>query len=159
MKPSRLLAKIVREIYDRCLAEGGDRTTPEEIKAAISAELEAREIDRALIDEIAEDAFEREADRRARQATSAQLNLLTGEDDALDATWRIGGERVRVRAANRDDLLRKLDQQRTNAINVNEAMVRADCEAKALLPYMTDATVTIADAREAWQRDNSGGAS
>lgn len=154
----KLIAKIVREAYDRCMEAGGGHFDLDEVIRAVVAELHAHELDTNLIEEIAENAVAAEDKRRQAQSTSSQLNLLSEDDDCLDGTWRLGDrQRVRVGSANRDDYLRHLSLVDENATKVLQAAQKEHAQAAELLPYMTDAAVTITDAREAWRHDNDDG--
>lgn len=149
--------KIARECYDRVLDETGGRCNVEDIADEVREEIRAQEVGDDILDDFVEGLVKAEDDRRASRADSGQLDLLTGDEEALDAVWRTGGgNRVQVRHATRVDGYARLGIRAENVAHVNAAFAKDQQQFAQLIPYLTDDTITITQARAAWRKNNPG---
>lgn len=138
--------KLADAAYDR-VADGADHFDITEVIDEIVRELSSEEATAELLREFAQTLAERADDKRAKRADSGQLDLLTGEPEALDAVWRIGGgRRVRARDARREDVLAWLAIRGDNAERVREAYERDRQQVAELLVFMADDETTVAAA-------------
>jgi hypothetical protein len=141
--------KLAEAVYDR-IAEAGGHFDITKVVDEIARELSSEDASSELIREFAQSLAERADDRRARRAESGQMDLLTGEVEALDAVWRLGGgRRVRVRDATRDDVLLWLEIRGHNAERVAAAYEKDRQVVVELLAFMTDEHMTVPQAIEA----------
>ena len=141
--------KLAEAVYDR-VADEADQFDIAEVVDEIARELSTEQATTELIREFAQSLAERADDRRAKRADSGQMDLLTGEVEALDAVWRIGGgRRVRARDATREHVLAWLAIRGDNAARVVSAYDRDRQQVAELLVYMTDDRMTVAQAVEA----------
>lgn len=137
--------KLAEAAYQRVADHAGPFGLGE-VVAEITAELSTEAASAELIAEFARSLAERADERAAKRADSEQMDLLTGEVEALDAVWRIGGgQRVRARDATREHVLAWLEIRGRNAERVREAYERDRQQVAELLVYMTDA-MTVAEA-------------
>lgn len=149
--------KIARECYERVLADSGGRCDVEDIRDAILREILAQGVSDDIVDDFVDGLLREEDDRRASAADNGQLDLFSGEPAALDVVWRLGGgERVLARHGTRADVYARLGIKAQNVARVTEAFAREQERMARLMPYMTDDTVTVESALEAWKRDNPG---
>lgn len=141
--------KLADAAYDR-VAEGADHFDIADVIDEIVAELSTEEASAELVREFAHTLAEKADDKRAKRADSGQIDLFTGEAEALDAVWRIGGgRRVKARNANRDDVLAWLGIRRENADRVAAAFDRDRQTVAELIAYMPDDTTTVEEAVQA----------
>lgn len=144
--------KIADAAYDR-VAEGADHFDIADVIDEIVRELSTEDASTELIREFAHTLAEKADDKRAKRADSGQLDLLTGEAEALDAVWRIGGgRRVRARDAKREDVLAWLAIRGDNAARVVAAYDKDRQQVAELLVYMADEKTTVAQAVERRKR-------
>lgn len=141
--------KLADAAYDR-VAQGADHFDIADVIDEIVAELSTEEASAELVREFAHTLAEKADDKRAKRADSGQIDLFTGEAEALDAVWRIGGgRRVKARNANRDDVLAWLGIRRENADRVAAAFDRDRQTVAELIAYMPDETTTVEEAVQA----------
>jgi len=141
--------KLAAAAYDR-IADSGDEFTIDDVIAEIVRELSAEKVDVELLNEFAAGLAAKVDDAKATRHDHGQLDLLTGEEVALDAVWRIGGgKRKRARNATRPDVLDWLAIRSDNARRVREAYEADSKVAAELLLYMPDETTTVEAAVEA----------
>ena len=151
--------KIAAECYERIINETDGRWDIEDVRDAILTELLAQGISDDIIDEFVDSLVKDEDKRRSSSADSNQLDLFSGESEALDAVWPLGGgSRVAARHATRSDVYIRLELKKQNLKDVQAAYKREKDQMARLLPYMTDDTITVEEALEAWKHDNPGGA-
>jgi hypothetical protein len=138
--------KLADVIYDR-FADGPDRFDINDVRDEIRAELGSESVNGELLDEFA-NQLTRVADKRhTKRADSRQMDLLTGEVEALDSVWKIGGgQRVTARRANRTDVLMWLGIRGKNAAKVAAAFEKDRFTAAELLVYMPDDLITVEQA-------------
>lgn len=138
--------KLAEVAYDR-VADQADHFDITQVIDEIRAELSREDTTSELIAAFAQSLAERADDRRAKRADSGQLDLLTGEPEALDAVWRLGGgRRVRARQATRGDVLAWLAIRGDNAARVAEAYERDRQAVAELLVHMADDEMTVEQA-------------
>ena len=138
--------KLAEAAYDR-VADQADQFDIADVIAEIARELSTEAVTEELIREFAHSLAERADDRAAKRADSGQMDLLTGEAEALDAVWRIGGgRRVRARDATREHVLAWLAIRGDNAERVRDAYERDRHQVAELLVFMTDDETTVATA-------------
>lgn len=148
MNKSRF-SKLAAAAYDR-IADDGDEFTLDDVIDEIVRELSAEKVDVELLKEFAAGLAARVDDVKATRHDHGQLDLLTGEETALDSVWRIGGgKRKRARHATRPDVLDWLAIRSDNARRVRDAYAADSKVAAELLLYMPDETTTVAAAVEA----------
>ncbi|MGW9196096.1 hypothetical protein [Micromonospora chersina] len=138
--------KIADAAYDR-IAEGSDEFDIADVIDEIVRELSSEDASTELIREFAQTLAARVDDKRAKRAESGQVDLLTGDAEALDAVWRIGGgKRVRAREANRTQITQWIGIRGDNAARVVAAYDRDRKQVAELLVYMPDEETTVEQA-------------
>lgn len=143
--------KLADAAYDR-VAESKDHFDIAEVVEEIARELSSEDASSELIREFAHNLAEKADDRRAKRADSGQIDLFTGEPEALDAVWRIGGgRRVKAKDAIREDVLAWLGIRRENADRVAAAFDRDRQVVAELLVFMPDLDTTVEQAVQARQ--------
>ena len=156
MKHDNRWRKIAREVYERVIDTHGGRAEKDEILDELKDEIRAHGLSDDIFDTVVEDLLKNEDDRQAKKANSGQLDLLTGEDEALDAVWRLGeSTRVRARRATRDDVYAWLGLKAKNAADTAAAFAREQGRLSKLTPYMVDGNVTVEDAVRRYRDDNA----
>jgi hypothetical protein len=146
--------KIAVECYERVLRETG-RFDIEDVRDAILAEVLAQGVSEDIVDDFVDGLVKDEDKRRAQAAELDQLDLFSGEPAALDAVWRLGdGQRVMARHATRSDVFARLRLKRQHIEDAQAAYERDEARMARLLPYMTDDSITVEIALDAWKRDN-----
>jgi hypothetical protein len=148
--------KIAAEAYDQAIeSSDSDGFDIGDVIEECIRELRTQELGDDIIEDYARKLVKAEDDKRARQIENYQGNLFTGEVEALRAPLRLGdGHRVTAGHANRDGILRWLAQRERNAAAVLTSLAAAKEDAARVLPYMTDASVLVVQARELWQLDH-----
>lgn len=148
--------KLADAVYDR-FADSPDRFAINDVRNEIRRELASETTNGEVLDEFAA-LLTRESDKRhTKRATSQQMDLLTGEVEALDAVWKLGaGQRVTARRANRTDVLLWLGIRGKNAEKVRLAYDHDRHVAAELLLYMPDDLTTVEVAVEARKRAKGG---
>lgn len=147
MNKSRF-GKLATAAYDR-IADSGEEFTIDDVIAEIVAELAAEKVDVELLNEFAAGLAAKVDDAKATRHDHGQLDLLSGDETALDAVWRIGGgKRKRARNATRPDVLDWLAIRSDNARRVREAYESDSKVAAELLVYMPDEETTVETAVE-----------
>jgi hypothetical protein len=148
--------KLADAVYDR-FADGPDRFAINDVRDEIRRELSSETTNGEVQDEFAA-LLTRESDKRhTKRATSQQMDLLTGEVEALDAVWKLGGgQRVTVRRANRTDVLLWLGIRGKNAEKVRLALEHDRHVAAELLVFMPDDLTTVEQAVEARKKAKDG---
>jgi hypothetical protein len=142
-------SKLATAAYDR-IADSGEEFTIDDVIAEIVAELAAEKVDVELLNEFAAGLAAKVDDAKATRHDHGQLDLLSGDETALDAVWRIGGgKRKRARNATRPDVLDWLAIRSDNARRVREAYESDSKVAAELLVYMPDEDTTVESAVEA----------
>jgi hypothetical protein len=150
--------KIAREVYERTVDEHQGRCTKDQIRDALTRELTAHGLADDILHEFVEGLLKGEDDRQAKKQSSPQLDILTGEEEALDAVLRLGeNTRVRARAAHRDDIYAWLALKSENAARTAEAFAREQRRYAQLIPYMTNDQTTVEEAVEQYLRNGGGG--
>lgn len=141
--------KLAEAAYDR-VADEGDEFDLDAVIDEIVRELSAEKVNAELMREFAQSLAEKVDDKKATRHDNGQMDLLTGEEAALDAVWRIGnGRRKRARFATRPEVLRWLSIRRDNAQRVADAYESDRQVAAELLLYMPDEETTVEKAVEA----------
>jgi hypothetical protein len=141
--------KLAEAAYDR-IADDGDEFDINDVIDEIIRELSSEKVNAELMREFAQSLAEKIDDKKATRHDRGQLDLLTGQEAALDAVWRIGhGRRKRARYATRPEVLRWLAIRRDNAQRVAEAYEADRQVAVELLVYMTTEETTVEKAVEA----------
>lgn len=141
--------KIADAAYER-VADGKDHFDIAEVVSEIVKELSTEDASQELIREFAHTLAEKADDKRAKRADSGQVDLFTGQPEALDAVWRIGGgKRVRVREATRDDVVSRLAIIGDNAARVAAAHDKDRRQLLELLAWMPNKRMTVAQAVQA----------
>jgi hypothetical protein len=147
--------KLARECYESALDQQGGRCDLEDVRDLILAQIVAQGVSDDIVDDFVDGLLKEEDARQAQSADYGQYDLFSGELAALDVVWRLGhGVRVRARHATRADIYARLGIKAENLKNVTEAFLREQQRATKLMPYMTDDTITVEMALEAWKRDN-----
>jgi hypothetical protein len=141
-------SKLATAAYDR-IADNGDEFTIDDVIAEIVSELAAEKVDVELLHEFAAGLAAKVDDTKATRPDHGQLDLLSGEEAALDTVWRIGGgKRKRARHATRPDVIDWLAIRSDNARRVREAYEADSKVAAELLVYMPDEQTTVETAVE-----------
>lgn len=142
-------AKIAEAAYDR-IADTGDEFDINDVIDEIVRELSAEKVNAELMHEFAQSLAAKVDDKKATRHGNGQLDLLTGEEAALEAVWRIGnGRRKRARYATRPEVLAWLEIRAANARRVTDAYEADRSVAAELLLYMPDEKTTVEKAVEA----------
>ena len=141
--------KLAEAAYER-VAANEDHFDVTDVIDEIVRELSSEDASSELIHEFAASLAEKADEKAAKRADSGQMDLLTGEVEALDAVWRIGGgRRVKARNANRDDVLAWLGIRRENADRVAAAFDRDRQTVAELIAFMPDDKTTVEAAVQA----------
>lgn len=149
--------KIAEAAYDR-IADSGDEFDINDVIDEIVRELSAEKVNAELMHEFAQSLASKVDDKKATRQGNGQLDLLTGEEAALEAVWRIGaGRRKRARYATRPEVLAWLEIRASNARRVTDAYEADRSVAAELLLYMPDEKTTVEKAVEARIKAQSGG--
>lgn len=149
--------KIASAVYER-IAETGEKFDIEDVIDEIVRELSSETATAELIHEFASTLAAKADDKAASRVDSGQLNLLTGDEVALDAVWRLGGgQRVKARQARRPDVIAWFEQRSANFSRVTAAFEADQKVTAELLVYMPDETTTVEAAVTARHKAQAGG--
>jgi hypothetical protein len=147
--------QLARDAYEAVLNQAAGRCDLEDVRDEILARIVALGVSDDIVDDFVDGLLAAEDGRQSSGADSGQYDLFSGEPEALDAVWRLGGgTRVRCRHATRADWYVRLAIKEQNLAAVKDAYDRELARAAKLMPYMTDDTITTEAALEAWRRDN-----